>query len=50
MLILTTHFLDATDAAFSQKMAFYDFFACFLYKNGKIAILTKLNCLTHVIQ
>ena len=41
MLILKTHFLNAADAAFSQKMAFYDFFAYFLYKNCKIAILTR---------
>ena len=40
MLILKTHFLNAADAAFFQKMALYDFFACFLYKNCEIVILT----------
>ena len=41
MLILKTHFLNAADAAFSQKIAFYDFLACFLYTHFKIAILTR---------
>ena len=39
MLILKTHFFNAADAAFSQKITFYDFFCVFLYKNCKIAIL-----------
>ena len=41
MLILKTQFLHAANAAFSQKMAFYDFFMCFLYTNFKIAFLPR---------
>ena len=38
MLILKFHFLNASDAAFFQNIAFCVFFS---YKNGKIAILTS---------